>query len=125
MRRPLAVAFCALALGSCGTNGVLVPTVLSSEVPTVSSAKPDKTRLEQAKRDGFLTVPLMISVQPGRDGEVEQALTKLGATVESRDPRIGYLRAEMPVDKVEDAYLIAGVSKVDLDEPLGNKLPEP
>lgn len=96
-----------------------------AEVPTVSSAKPDKNRLEQAKRDGYLTVPLMISVQPGRDEEVEQALTKLGATVESRDPRIGYLRAEMPVDKVEDAHLISGVSKVDLDEPLNNRLPEP
>lgn len=91
----------------------------------MSSAKPDKNRIEQAKRDGHPTVPLMISVQPGRDEEVEQALTKLGATVESRDPRIGYLRAEMPVDKVEDAYLISGVSKVDVDEPLGNKLPEP
>jgi hypothetical protein len=125
MRRPLAVAFCALALGSCGTNGSPVPTVSFSEVPAVSSAKPDKLRIEQAKRDGHLTVPLMISVQPGRDEEVEQALTKLGATVESRDPRIGYLRAEMPVDKVEDAYLIAGVSKVDVDEPLGNRLPEP
>ena len=66
----------------------------------MSSAKPDKNRIEQAKRDGHLTVPLMISVQPGRDEEVEQALTELGATVESRDPRIGYLRAEMPVDKV-------------------------
>jgi hypothetical protein len=124
MRRPLAVAFCALALGSCGTNGT--PTVPPyAEVPAVSSATPDKNRIEQAKRDGHLTVPLMISVQPGRDKEVEQALTKLGATVESRDPRIGYLRAEMPVDKVEDAYLITGVSKVDMDEPLGNKLPEP
>ncbi|GHH46923.1 hypothetical protein GCM10017774_50590 [Lentzea cavernae] len=96
-----------------------------SEVPVVSSAKPDRNRIEQAKRDGHLTVPLMISVQPGRDGEVEQALTRLGATVESRDPRIGYLRAEMPVDKVEDAYLITGVSKVDVDEPLSNRLPEP
>lgn len=91
----------------------------------MSSAKPDKNRVEQAKRDGYPTVPLMISVQPGRDEEVEQALTKLGATVESRDPRIGYLRAEMPVDKVEDAYLISGVSKVDVDEPLNNRLPEP
>ncbi|WP_329789222.1 hypothetical protein V1227_33475 [Lentzea sp. DG1S-22] len=91
----------------------------------MSSAKPDKNRIEQAKRDGHLTVLLMISVQPGRDEEVEQALTELGATVESRDPRIGYLRAEMPVDKVEDAYLVAGVSKVDVDEPLGNRLPEP
>ncbi|WP_434439001.1 hypothetical protein [Lentzea sp. E54] len=91
----------------------------------MSSAKPDRNRIEQAKRDGHLTVPLMISVQPGRDKEVERALTELGATVESRDPRIGYLRAEMPVDKVEDAYLITGVSRVDLDEPLGNKLPEP
>ncbi|MGW4206425.1 hypothetical protein ACWEIJ_00430 [Lentzea sp. NPDC004789] len=123
MRRPLAVAFCALALGSCGTNGT--PTVPYAEVPAVASAKPDRLRIEQAKRDGHLTVPLMISVQPGRDEEVARALTKLGATVESRDPRIGYLRAEMPVDKVEDAYLIAGVSKVDLDEPLSNKLPEP
>ncbi|WP_143091743.1 hypothetical protein [Lentzea albida] len=67
----------------------------------------------------------MISVQPGRDEEVERALAVLGATVESRDPRIGYLRAEMPVDRVEDAYLITGVSKVDLDEPLNNRLPEP
>jgi hypothetical protein len=123
MRRPLAVAFCALALGSCGTNGS--PAVPLAEVPTVSSAQPDKLRVEQAKRDGHLTVPLMISVQPGRDEEVEQALLALGATVESRDPRIGYLRAEMPVDKVEQAHLIIGVSRVDLDEPLGNKLPEP
>jgi len=96
-----------------------------AEVPAVASAKPDELRIEQAKRDGHLTVPLMISVQPGRGEEVEQALTKLGATVESRDPRIGYLRAEMPVDKVEDARLIPGVSKVDVDEPLNNKLPEP
>ena len=123
MRRPLAVAFCALALGSCGTNGA--STVPYGEVPVVSSAKPDKNRIEQAKRDGHLTVPLMISVQPGRDEEVEQALTKLGATVESRDPRIGYLRAEMPVDKVEETYQISGVSKVDVDEPLNNRLPEP
>jgi hypothetical protein len=123
MRRPLAVAFCALALGSCGTNGA--STVPYAEVPVVSSAQPDKLRIEQAKRDGHLTVPLMVSVQPGRDEEVEQALTRLGATVESRDPRIGYLRAEMPVDKVEDAYLIVGVSKVDVDEPLNNRLPEP
>jgi hypothetical protein len=123
MRRPLAVAFCALALGGCGTNGT--ETVPYAEGPVVSSAKPDKNRIEQAKRDGHLTVPLMISVQPGRDEEVEQALTRLGATVESRDPRIGYLRAEMPVDKVEDAYLISGVSRVDVDEPLGNRLPEP
>ena len=49
MRRPLAVAFCALALGSCGTNGA--STVPYGEVPVVSSAKPDKNRIEQAKRD--------------------------------------------------------------------------
>ncbi|SER25364.1 hypothetical protein SAMN05216188_109163 [Lentzea xinjiangensis] len=89
------------------------------------TAKPDRNRIEQAKRDGHLTVPLMISVRPGRDEEVEQALTALGATVEARDRRIGYLRAEVPVDKVEDAYLVTGVSKVDVDEPLGNRLPEP
>ncbi|WP_439661496.1 hypothetical protein ACSHWB_08290 [Lentzea sp. HUAS TT2] len=123
MRRPLAVAFCALALGSCGTNGS--PAVPLAEVPIVSSAKPDRLRVEQAKRDGHLTVPLTISVRLGRDEEVEQALTKLGATIESRDPRIGYLRAEMPVDKVEDAYLISGVSAVDVEEPLNNRLPEP
>ncbi|SDF94915.1 hypothetical protein SAMN05216553_104330 [Lentzea fradiae] len=91
----------------------------------VYSAMPDRNRIEQAKRDGHLTVPLTISVRPGRDEEVEQALVRLGATVESRDPRIGYLRAEMPVDKVEQAFLITGVSRVDVDEPLGNRLPEP
>lgn len=91
----------------------------------MSSAKPDRLRVEQAKRDGHLTVPLTISVRLGRDEEVEQALKKLGATIESRDPRIGYLRAEMPVDKVEDAYLISGVSAVDVEEPLNNRLPEP
>ncbi|MGI5504896.1 hypothetical protein [Lentzea sp. CA-135723] len=91
----------------------------------MSAAKPDKNRIEQAKRDGHLTVPLTIAVQQGRSEEVEQALKALGATVESRDPRIGYLRAEMPVDKVEDAHLIIGVSAIDVDEPLSNKLPEP
>jgi hypothetical protein len=68
MRRPLAVASCALALG-----------------------KPDVIRAEQAIRDGFLIAPPTITVQPGRD-----------EAVVSRIPRIGFLRAEMPVDDVEE-----------------------
>ncbi|MET9627076.1 hypothetical protein ABZX92_06400 [Lentzea sp. NPDC006480] len=47
---------------------------------------------EQAIRDGFLIAPLTITVQPGRD-----------EAVVSRIPRIGFLRAEMPVDDVEEA----------------------
>lgn len=126
MRRPLAVAFCALALGGCGTDtpGTL-PKAEGTVETVVHAATPDRNRIEQARRDGHLTVPLTISVQPGRDEEVEQALVGLGATVESRDPRIGYLRAEMPVDKVEQAFSITGVSRVDVDEPIGNRLPEP
>jgi hypothetical protein len=68
MRRPHAVASCALALGN-----------------------PDRIRAEQAIRDGFLITPLTSTVQPGRD-----------EVVVSRTPRIGFLRAEMPVDDVEE-----------------------
>ncbi|WP_156213073.1 hypothetical protein [Lentzea aerocolonigenes] len=68
MRRPHAVASCALALG-----------------------KPDWIRAEQAIRGGFLIAPPTSTVQPGRD-----------EAVVSRDPGIGFLRAEMPVDDVEE-----------------------
>lgn len=85
----------------------------------------NKTYIAQAQKDGAKTVTLMVSVKEGQQEAVEQALRELGAAVEAQDPRIGYIKAEVPIGKVDAVPNLPGVSKVDVDEPINNRLPEP
>lgn len=117
MRRALAAAACLLTLAACGSK----PDTTAAEVtPTI-----DKSHIEQAEKDGAKTVTVLVSVKEGQQDQVEKALRELGAQVEATDPKIGYIRAEVPIAKVNEVPQLPGVSKVDVDEPLSYRDPEP
>jgi hypothetical protein len=131
MRRALVAAACALVVAGCGSKAVetgqapVAPEAGSAEVTTTVPPTINKQYVEQAQKDGATTVTLMVSVKDGQHDQVRKALEELGASVEAQDPRIGYLRAEVPIAKVNDVPALPGDSTVDLDLPLSNRDPEP
>jgi hypothetical protein len=46
-------------------------------------------------------------------------LEGLGAKVGDRDDQLGYVRATVPLDKVEQAFGLAGVAAADVDQTKG------
>ncbi|MFI9010062.1 hypothetical protein ACIGNX_22805 [Actinosynnema sp. NPDC053489] len=81
--------------------------------------------LDRARRDGASTVGLTVSTERDRAAEVAEGLRGLGATVESTDTAVGYVRATVPIEAVARVPAVAGVSRVDVDEPLSNGDPTP
>ena len=98
------------------------------------AAKPDASRLslraeaqlEKAKSEGKATVTVMIASQPGANAQVASGLAGLGAVVRYREESMSYIRARVPVDKVEAAAALPGVKYLDVDEviPLPDPRPE-
>jgi hypothetical protein len=84
-----------------------------------------KELIDAAKQARQESVVLTISAAPGRTDAVAQALRDLGATVESADATVGYLRASVPIAVAAQAATLAGVSRADVEEPIGFPDPTP
>lgn len=124
---------CAFALSGCGRatdQGGAGP--IASEVSAVSTpdqrpslaprAKELIAAAEQARRG---TVVLTIAAAEGRTEATALALRDLGATVESVDSTVGYIRATVPVSAAARAATLDGVSRADVEEPIGFPDPTP
>ncbi|WNV90470.1 hypothetical protein [Umezawaea sp. Da 62-37] len=84
-----------------------------------------KEQLDAARLARRETVVLTISTVEGRTASTAQALRDLGATVESEDATVGYLRASVPVALAARAATLEGISQVDVEEPIGVPDPTP
>lgn len=84
-----------------------------------------KELIDAAKQARQESVVLTISAAPGSTDAVAQALRDLGATVESADATVGYLRASVPIAVAAQAATLAGVSRADVEEPIGFPDPTP
>ncbi len=101
---------------------------------TAMAAKADASRLgvraeaqlKKAQAEGQKTVTVMIASHPGANAQVASGLAGLGAVVRYREDSVSYIRARVPVDKVEAAAALPGVKYLDLDEviPLPDPRPE-
>lgn len=136
MRKLVAPVLAGLVLAGCGaaerpeTSGSLpVATGPTSEVsqvrPTPELSPQGKDVLAQARRSGVKTVVLTVSTERDRTDQVAEGLRRLGATVETTDATIGYVRASVPVELAEQATAVEGISRVDVDQPLSNGDPTP
>jgi subtilisin family serine protease len=68
-------------------------------------------------------VTMMLAAESGQAEEVEAKVRSLGGTVGFRDDKIGYVRATLPIGKVDDAAELRGVLASDLAETLA--VPQP
>lgn len=125
----------------------LTMTVALLAVPTVASAAPkpepappgalkgpgsakkdklgphDRELLVKAVRDGKKKVTAMVAVSPGQFDAARKAVEAAGGTIAAAQPKVGYLRASMPIGAVDTVAQKASVLAVDLDEEI--KLADP
>ncbi|MBP2338943.1 hypothetical protein [Saccharothrix coeruleofusca] len=135
--RKLLVVGC-LVLAGCGARAehageapVAVPPAWSGtatskvEVPVPQLSPEGKEALTRARRDGADSVVLLLSTAPGATERVAARLRDLGASVEASDATVGYVRASVPLEAVQRATTVDGVSRVDVDEPVDRVEPTP
>jgi subtilisin family serine protease len=79
-------------------------------------SKEDRERLAAATANGSATVTMLFATVESSTGSVANALRALGATVRKQDADVGYIRADVPTDKVDAAAKIAGVVGSELDQ---------
>ncbi|MFC5287235.1 S8 family serine peptidase [Actinokineospora guangxiensis] len=88
--------------------------------------KHDQQLLAEAKQAGEKTVKVLIATDEGAGTAAVDELARNGAEIEYRADSIGYVRAEVSVDKVEKIAKLPGVAALDVSEviPLDNPRPE-
>ena len=85
----------------------------------------DRHLLAAARSRGDESVSVLIVAAPGASSSVVSALARLGGSVRYRDDDLGYLRVQVPTDRVEAVTRLAGIETVNLDEVLQIPNPRP
>lgn len=122
-------ALAVTALGALVAAGVAAPSTATAAPagPAKKSqiGKHDRELLNAAVAKGSSTVTLLIATTPGRTSSVISGLQGLGATISKSDSDVSYIRAVVPVGKVEAAANLADIVAADLDEVIPLEQPEP
>jgi subtilisin family serine protease len=98
----------------------------ANQAVAIQLSKHERELVIQARARGKSSVTLMFASQDKANGRVAEALRQLGASIGSRFDRVDYLRADVPLDKLDQALSIGGLVAVDVDEeiPLENPRPQ-
>ena len=93
--------------------------------PAIELSKHERALVAQAKARGETTITLIIASKGKANGRVASELTKLGATIGYREDSIDYVRAAVPLDKLEAVLAVQDLFAVDVDEevPVGDPTP--
>lgn len=117
-RRGIGAAFTAAVLGLSLTA---LPSIASADpvpqLPDVGDllGKQDRDLLIQAEQSGQSTVTVLVLAKEGQTQQTIDQLTSAGATIEYRADNLGYVRAEVPIDKVANAAKQPALASFDLD----------
>jgi subtilisin family serine protease len=93
--------------------------------PAIELSKHERALVALAKARGETTITLIIASKGKANGRVVSELTKLGATIGYREDSIDYVRAAVPLDKLEAVLAVQDLFAVDVDEevPVGDPTP--
>jgi subtilisin family serine protease len=113
------------AIASTMLVSVAQPAAAAPSTDEVSIGKRDEQLLDEARQRGEKTVTVLVATEGGNAEGVNQ-MVNAGAKVEYRSDKIGYVRAEVPVDQVKKVAALPGVQAIDLDEniPLDDPRPD-
>ena len=117
-----AIAGAALAMPNA--TAAAPATGAADEGPGIG--KHDQELLAKAQQAGKKTVKVLIATDEGAGAAAVEELARNGAEIEYRADEIGYVRAEIAVDKVEKIAKLPGVAALDVSEniPLPSPRPE-
>src|SRR4051812_41897978 len=108
-----------IGLGALVATGVAAPmasTASAAPSPHSQLGKHDHELLAAATANGASTVTLLIAAVPGKNNSVVSALQSLGAVISKSDSDVSYIRAVVPIGKVDAAANLANIVAADLDE---------
>ncbi|MDE2981586.1 MAG: S8 family serine peptidase [Gemmatimonadota bacterium] len=97
--------------------------VIAAALPSAAAAQPERRpylfkdargELAQARARGESEVVLVIASMPGRNARVAAAVEGMGGRVGFRADEVDYLRAWVPVDRVEEMVALGDVHSVDV-----------
>jgi hypothetical protein len=103
----LSLSGAVLALGSGGA---------ASDAPRRELFKDSRALVAMARVNGDREVSLLIAARPGRTESVTRQVQKLGGRIRVRVDEVGYLRARVPIDSVEEIVAFEGVQSADVDQ---------
>ena len=89
--------------------------------------KNDRALLAEARMSGATTITLLIAARQGSNRAVADAIGAQGGQVRYREDSVSYIRADVPIDRVEALANLAAVEAIDVNEviPLIDPRPEP
>jgi subtilisin family serine protease len=92
----------------------------------VELSKHERSLVAIATANGEKTITLMIASTSRSNAAVAAALADLGATIGYREDKIDYVRAAVPLDKLDAVLALQGILAVDVDEevPVGDPTPQ-
>ncbi|MDZ5441989.1 S8 family serine peptidase [Micromonospora sp. 4G57] len=127
-RAAAAVLASVLTAGALTTAFAGAPANAQPSVDAVKSSAAgwtptDQDRLTEARDRGQQTVTVLVGAQSGQVTTVADGLAGLGANVLYRDDTLGYLRAEVAVDRADRVPQLNGVQTVEIDAAV--PLPDP
>ena len=76
--------------------------------------KDSRAELAQARALGESDVLLVIASMPGRNGQMASAIEGLGGTVQYREDEVDYLRARVPLDRMDELTANPALHSVDV-----------
>jgi subtilisin family serine protease len=96
---PVGLTFLLIALGSA-----LNPAHLDTQEPPRRPYlfKDSRGEIAQARVRGEPDILLVMAALPGRNGQLASAVMNLGGRIQFRDDDVDYLRARVPLDRVEE-----------------------
>lgn len=115
-----------LLLAGAALTLVLTAAVAPAKTPGGKLSKEEAALLREANVSGDKTVTLLVAAQQGQTKNVVDGLQALGGTIRYRDDQLGYIRADVPTEKVKEAFALSGVLASDIDTvvPLPDPRPE-
>jgi hypothetical protein len=127
-RRGIGAAFTAAVLGvSLTALPSTVSAAPTAAPPDVSDllGKQDRDLLIQAEQAGKDTVTVLVLAKDGQTKQTIDQLKSSGAKIQYRADNLGYVRAEIPISKVEKAAKQPAFASFDLDKTYGFGEPRP
>jgi len=124
MRSKHVLALAALAVMALAA-AIAVPAVAQTAGNGRGLDKRDRALLAAARTQGKTSVIVLVAAKGGQARDAIAQIEALGGTVQYRDAALGYLRASIPLDKVEQAAQLASVEALDIDETVPVPRPRP
>jgi hypothetical protein len=120
---PRKVIRAVLLLAGAVLTLVLTAATVPAATPGGKLSKEEAAALAKAAAKGDKEITLLIAARTGQTKSVIDGLEALGAKVRYRDDQLGYIRADVPTDKVKEALAIGGIEASEIDQVI--PLPDP